>query len=514
MPHFLPQTLDPPRPRPIERFMRNPCTSGHRRALAGAASLLLLAGCATSGNRRSEPVVPVRLQPVVLDGDTGEWPPSVVMTADPWWLYLRWKVAGESKTLQASDESLAIWLDVDTNPATGARPSAPSRASTLGVDLEIELSPLAPDGSGVEHGVRVTAHGSDGARTVGHEQVEFSCAPTYASEWYEGRISRRSASALGLPSPGVGSAGLVTGILVLRDGSGKILGSSEPFELDAPPASETAPLADVHIPRKLPGEVRVVSWNVLRARPMEEPGPFARVLRVLDPDVILLQEWTSSTREIGAWLNASVPLESGEWTVRKTAGWGVAVASRYPLEPLGHEELYVNGEEDPVRFAGALVDTPVGYVAAASVHLKCCGYSGSPEDHTRISEAGAINRSLAEALSIEPVRMRVVAGDLNLVGSRPPLEVLRNGLDADGTELEIADARDLGDAAYMTWREDGNAFAPGRLDYALVGGAEIARTFVLDTRILSDRSLEVAGLDRDDADASDHLPVVVDLRPR
>jgi endonuclease/exonuclease/phosphatase family metal-dependent hydrolase len=247
---------------------------------------------------------------------------------------------------------------------------------------------------------------------------------------------------------------------------------------------------------------------------MEEPGPFARVLRVLDPDVILLQEWTSSPREIAAWLNASVPLETGEWTVRTTAGWGVAVASRYGLEPFGHEELYVNGEEDAVRFAGALVDTPVGYVAASSVHLKCCGSSGSPEDQTRISEAGAINRSLMEAFAMEPVPMRIVAGDLNLVGSRPPLDVLRNGLDADGSELDVADARDLGDAAYMTWQEDDNAFSPGRLDYALVGGAEIVRSFVLNTRILSDRALEAAGLDRADAQASDHMPIVVDLRPR
>ncbi|HZW08893.1 MAG TPA: endonuclease/exonuclease/phosphatase family protein [Phycisphaerales bacterium] len=496
--------------------MAHPLTSRYRRAHAGAAAFLALAGCAGPGGRQPEGAIPSRIQPVVLDGSVGEWPASVVMAADPWWLYLRWKVAGEAKTLQASDESLGIWIDADTNPATGWRPDTPPRASAMGVDVEIELSPRATESAGLDRGVRVTTHTGGGAATVPHAEIGFAFAPTYASEWYEGRLSRPSAAALGLPAPGVASAGLVTAILVLRDAGGNIVGTSEPFELDAPPASTVPARADIRIPERLNDGLRVVSWNVYRAKPMEDPGPFARVLRVLDPDVLLLQEWTSPARDIEAWLNASVPLAEGEWSVRTTGGWGVAVASRFPLEPLGHEELYLEGEEEAVRFAGALVDTPHGYLAASSIHLRCCGSSGSPEDQARISEAGAINRSLADALRIEPVPMRVIAGDFNLVGSRPPLDVMRNGLDADGSDLEIADARVLGDAAYMTWRDDGNAFTPGRLDFALVGeaGLEVVRAFVLDTRMLSDRALDTAGLDPTDSGASDHMPVVVDLRPR
>jgi endonuclease/exonuclease/phosphatase family metal-dependent hydrolase len=459
-------------------------------------------------------VVPTLIQPVVLDGDITEWPPSVVMTTDQWWVYLRWKVTGEAKSLQASDESLSIWLDLDTNPATGHRPTAPRGAAQMGIDLGIEFSPIADDGSGASRGVRVTTHTAAGTTEITHDQVEFSFAPTYASEWYEGRISRHALAGLGLPVPRAG--GLMTGMFALRDSSGGFVGSSDPFEVEATAASATAPRADLRLPPKPREGLRVVSWNVWRAQPMEDPGPFARVLRVLDPDVLLLQEWTSSPREIAAWLNASVPLDEGEWSVRMAAGWGVAVASRYPLEPLGHDEIYLDGHENPVRFVGALVSTPLGHLAASSVHLKCCGSSGSSEDATRISEAGAINRSLAEALAMEPIPMRIIAGDLNLVGSRPPLDVLRNGLDADGSDLEIADARDLGDSAYITWRDDGNAFTPGRLDYALYAGSAVrmARCFVLDARMLSDRALETAGLDRSDADASDHLPLVVDLIPQ
>ncbi len=435
------------------------------------------------------------------------------MTTAPWWLYVRWKVTGEAKTPQASDESLAIWFDLDTNPATGHRPDAPRGASQLGVDLMIELSPPAADGSGLGVGSRVIANTSTGSNEISHSQIEFSFAPTYANEWYEGRIARHTLAELGLPVPQGGDP--ITSMFVLRERTGAVVGSSQPIEVEATVASPTPPRADLRLPPRPREGLRVVSWNVWRAKPMEDPGPFARVLRVLDPDVLLLQEWTSRPSKIAAWLNASVPLDEGEWSVRMAEGWGVAVASRYPLEPLGHDELYLDGAEDPVRFVGALVDTPLGYLAAASVHLKCCGSSGSPEDQTRISEAGMINRSLSEALAIEPVSMRIIAGDLNLVGSRPPLDVLRNGLDADGSDLEIADARDLGDSAYITWREDGNVFTPGRLDYAVYSGSAVrtARTFVLDARLLSDRALAIAGLDRSDADASDHLPLVVDLIP-
>ncbi|VAX40775.1 hypothetical protein MNBD_PLANCTO03-855 [hydrothermal vent metagenome] len=495
--------------------MRVPHSRSFWCASAGAIVLSLLAGCAGSESSRSSgpAVIPTHVQPVVLDGDIAEWPPSVVMTTDPWWLYVRWKVTGEAKTPQASDESLAIWLDLDTNPTTGRRPVAPRGASQLGVDLTIELSPPAVDGSGLGVGSRVTANTAAGSREISHSQIEFSFAPTYANEWYEGRLSRQSLAELGLPVPREGEP--ITGMFVLRDGSGSIVGSSQPFEVEATAAEALPPRADLRLPPKPRAGLRVVSWNVWRAKPMKDPGPFARVLRVLDPDVLLLQEWTSRPHEIAAWLNASVPLEEGEWSVRMSEAWGVAVASRYPLEPLGHEELYLDGAEDPVRYVGALVETPFGYLAAASVHLKCCGSSGSSEDQTRISEAGAINRSLAEALRMEPVAMRIIAGDLNLVGSRPPLDVLRNGLDADGSDLEIADARDLGDSAYVTWREDRSVFTPGRLDYAVYSGSAVrtVRTFVLDARLLSDRALEAAGLDRSDADASDHLPLVVDLIP-
>lgn len=473
-------------------------------ALAGAS--LSLVSCSTQP-RRVRPGVDA---PVVLDGDVGEWSPGVVASGDAGWIYLRFRVEGAHQTLQASDETLAILLDTDADAATGRRLDSPAPASTLGTDLRVELS--SPDRATGAPGVGVRVIRGDTGAEAPHASTGFSFAPTYASDWYEARLSRAGLAGMGIPS-----SSAIRGLLVLSDASGALLGWSDPFEAALPPAAPARPLADIDLPAKPASAIRVVSWNVLRGTPMTNPGPFARVLRVLDPDVVLVQEWTAEPADVERWFNAALPLPDGEaWEVRATMGWGVAVVSRHPIEPLGHDELRIDGSDAPVRMAGALVQTPLGVAAVASVHLKCCGSSGSEEDQVRLRESGEINRSLREALSIEPVRVRLAAGDMNLVGSRPPLDALASGLDSDGSDLTPADARVLGDASYSTWRDDASPFTPGRLDWALVGddGASVVRAFVLDTGALADSALARAGLDRGDTEASDHKPLVVDLRPR
>ena len=137
----------------------------------------------------------------------------------------------------------------------------------------------------------------------------------------------------------------------------------------------------------------------------------------------------------------------------------------------------------------------------------------SPEDRQRAEEARQINAALASA---NPSGLRVVGGDMNLVGTRPPLDLLRAGLDTDGTDLAVAEPLVLGDRVMFTWRNHDTHFTPGRLDYVVFSdaGAHLANAFVLDTARLSDSALAAAGLERTDATGSDHLPVVVDLRPR
>jgi hypothetical protein len=86
----------------------------------------------------------------------------------------------------------------------------------------------------------------------------------------------------------------------------------------------------------------------------------------------------------------------------------------------------------------------------------------------------------------------------------------------DGSQLIPVHAKVLGDAAFYTWFDAASRFSPGRLDWAVVGNAEgeVVNAFVLDGQRLSDEALAAIGIDRWDTGASDHLPVVVDVRGR
>ncbi|MBZ0171268.1 MAG: hypothetical protein K8E66_02710, partial [Phycisphaerales bacterium] len=104
-------------------------------------------------------------------------------------------------------------------------------------------------------------------------------------------------------------------------------------------------------------------------------------------------------------------------------------------------------------------------------------------------------------------------GDLNLVGSRGPLDLLLSGLAGNGGDLVTVDTPVLGSDAWYTWRDDQSTFGPGRLDWLLVGDARVVQAFSLDTRVRDPGVIAGWGLRPDDSAVSDHLPVVVDLRP-
>jgi len=69
-------------------------------------------------------------------------------------------------------------------------------------------------------------------------------------------------------------------------------------------------------------------------------------------------------------------------------------------------------------------------------------------------------------------------------------------------------------AETYTWRSDGGSFPPGRLDYFAYTDSVVtaAKNFILWTPDMSPAELSAAGLLADDStDASDHVPVVLDL---
>jgi len=105
----------------------------------------------------------------------------------------------------------------------------------------------------------------------------------------------------------------------------------------------------------------------------------------------------------------------------------------------------------------------------------------------------------------------VLIGDWNLVGSRTPLTL---GEDAGFEQVPMLQ---LGGGTSATWVSEYSDFSPGRLDLAAHqatdnGAAlDVARAYVLNTRVLNERTLGAMGLEAGDSEASDHLMLVADF---
>jgi len=481
-------------------------------------------GCASArhGAAKPGPAATAGKPVITLDGQFNDWPEHVGAIADADWVYFHATVEGAVAPLQAAPETLALWLDADADVKTGATMPIPAAAGN-GVDLVVEFSPQDPQHPGqTKSGVAAFALGAQGAAIpLGSGQIGLAAAPTFASTAYEIRISRHIDSAAAPALAGaLQSRGRARVLFVLKDGSGKIVGWSDPETFSKPAASPVAPKTDRGIPAKPAGSIRIVSYNVLKSKLASEPNTFARLFQVLDADVILAQEWNADAATATAWFTAIVT-GAHAWNARAAAG-DVVIVSPFPIDPLGPDALTLDsgsggGEKEPaVRFVAGLVKTPAGLIAVGTAHLKCCGTAGSVEDKTRIAQAAAINRAMKAALDSAKPALRVFAGDFNLVGTRAPLETLRAGLDTDGSDLAVADPQRFGDAAYYTWADARTEFPPGRLDFALYSdaSAQVVQSFVVDTSLFSTKALARMGLDAGDTGASDHLPVVVDLKPR
>ncbi len=463
-----------------------------------------LAAVAATGCVTAEP------PPIVIDGDPGEWPETTQAWADAHSVYVRF--APDARvTLQGGARCTRVLLDLDADAGTGLP------LADLGVDLELQVSPL-PDEPGDELGVgtRVLAHAGGRTRSLSHADAGFEFAPTYSADSYEIRIARH-------PGPGscvfdgLLAAGHARGVVIQTDAAGAELWRGLPFELDLPaPATGRAGTADA-LPPPTNGSIRVVSHNVLRGSPAREPDAFARVYSALDPDVILLQEWDGwSGERLVAWFKEHAP-GGREWhaVAHRASRAGVAVVSRHPVIEAIDEFVFADGGEWPVRFVGAILDAPGGPLLAGSIHLKCCGSDASPEDVRRVHETRAINDLVRRVLDEHGVTRCVLGGDLNLVGSRPPLDALRAALDADGSDMAPAYTLVWGDATTHTWTDADSSFSPGRLDWLVYSDSTLtpALACVLETDVLSPEALASMGLEPADSRASDHLPLVLDLAP-
>jgi endonuclease/exonuclease/phosphatase family metal-dependent hydrolase len=268
-----------------------------------------------------------------------------------------------------------------------------------------------------------------------------------------------------------------------------------------------------------------VTWNTLWdgiTDPAREES-FRRILAALDPDILALQEVTNHEGVIER-IPEFLPLDEGEWHV---LGYGNQLTfSRTPFVtdwPLSWDPLHD-------RFTLSPIELPDGrWLVVFNAHLSCC--DAEQDRQVQADSFIAYLRDVTDPANenaLPPDTPMVLTGDLNLVQGSQPLTTLLTGdilteqwygedhaPDWDGTPLADQVSRLTERRMAYTWRSDGGAYWPGRLDFVIHTDSVLAidHAYVLHTGEVSETTLEAHGLRAKDSDvASDHLPHVVDFR--
>jgi endonuclease/exonuclease/phosphatase family metal-dependent hydrolase len=473
---------------------------------------------------------------IILDGEFDDWnavPATIVDPADAPGAFIDFGelriihddrfvhlLADFGKTVNAQGlaGTAMLLLNADGDEQTGT-----TVHDVPGVDVIVDLSPekLKYPGEFQGVGLRSTTYlpdPNDPAKpALNPYDIGFAFAPTHAGRRFELRFERGRR----LPqTPPLFSGAQFTGKLVFMEAAGKPADITQPFthELTISHPMRVDPPA---LPKRDADAFRVVSWNVQRGAIFSQGEPFRRVLRALDPDVVLLVELNdeNTVADVERFFAQAFP-ERGAWHAVVGKGGGdlrCAVASRFPLAPAPELEL-VSMPHQPdksVRVMGASIDVFGRKLLAVATHLKCCGSAGGPEDQIREVEVGQIRHAVKLALGQTEFDGLVIGGDLNLVGARDPLELLARGLDLDRSALAIPQTYQLDGLSNATWADRNQPFIPGRLDYILHSDSTIdcLHGFVFDSQDPDQTWRDAHQVQPGDtAAASDHLPVVLDLR--
>lgn len=431
---------------------------------------------------------------IVVDGRFDEWSEVPTAASDP---------AGDAdsafdlRRVSATSRATRLYLRIKTqqplNLQTGPEEQGTLRLHVSAGDGRLQLDCRAR---------RITLLRDESREPLRWHEVGYRVAPTHAADEYELSLDLRR--------------------LGVERGDRVSIRFSGSDQLDAPISFQ---LREPDVPRRWRSpdrtagtDLRLVSFNVMRDGLTDEDrrGAIARLLRAADPDVLCLQELFSTGREeTRQALEQMLQAEGeGRWHVHRRDD--CVVASRWPVEPAPADEH---------GYAAAIVRHPDQPLLVISAHLRCCGHTGSEEDQRRIEQARSIARTIRQVHRDVPDRRAddgesehrspggpavIIAGDLNVVGSPRPLEILR---EATEPALNRWPLRHLDDRSVVTWYDEELDFAPGVLNMLLHGQHRLQRAkgFILDTRRLNDALLERLQLERTDSNASDHLPLISDF---
>ena len=453
-------------------------------------------------------------QVVVIDGDVSEWPEDSYIAVTEHHVAIRFRLRGVVTPTRAP-MPIQVHADIDGYAPTG------EAIYGMGADVRIVLS----DPNRTERGPRITVIGLDEnepPKPIEPSDIGLIFAPTHAGDWIEMRFDRLSKHRPAAPARMDGRPVIpVMQFRAYAGGQRAIAPEGGSFRAKLRPDSGRAGFADETVPDAAPGSVRVMSWNVLWGGPTENPAPFARVIEAIKPDVILFQEWQRDDiagETIAAWLNEHATWAGTDWEAQAPDAWGPGLAARHRMTHKGPRDIKAGGTRwnFPIRLAAASIDVPgYGPVVFGSIHFKAGGYLGSEEDHRRITEAAAVNDVLRDLRDDSGARAVVFGGDLNMNGTTAIIPTATDGLDSDGSVLDVVPVGVLGDpGATYTFGRPGQHSTFPRLDYITIpdAGADVTAAFVFDPTRLTNEALSRMGVQREDVMASDHLPVVVDIK--
>lgn len=256
------------------------------------------------------------------------------------------------------------------------------------------------------------------------------------------------------------------------------------------------------------GDLRVLSWNVQFGNLLEDRDRGKRILKSLQPDVLLLQELDGedTPEMVAAFLEETL---GGVWNVSLTKVSGTerqhqlrsGIASTNKLRT---PEQIGSGSWKQLKAIFASVPIKNNTIDFISLHLRCCGGPTSEAEEQRQEEANAI-RSF---LNSRPASSLIIAGDWNLVGTAKPLDIVRSG------HLAVVNAFQPDGRLTATWSDTSSSFTAGRLDWMVYSPntLNVVNCFVLDTGDLDSKTRSSYNLNPEDtAELSDHLPLVADF---
>ncbi len=404
--------------------------------------------------------------------------------------------------LQAQDD-VALYIDLDDNVATGRMKNG------IGADLVYYFS----DRYGI-------VYEQNGSRFIDHEDIYLVHQPSVRANQFEIGINRDIQLN--------GSSFTVQNFRYLFVSAGDQIPNGNGG------ISYTATMEIVDPPNirysKDPRDIRICSYNVHFDDlfvSTKQPS-FLRIFAAIQADVWAIQEvYDHSDQEIADLIRVAQNIPVSQELYHASAGHDVHIISKYPVQAA--HSIAGNGAfhlQLPISTDEQVVD-----VLIINAHLPCC-----ERDQERQDEIDQILKFIRNQKSgIGPFDMEgefpiVVVGDMNFVGSdQNPYslihgEIANNNLygpnfNPGWNDKSFNDIKAPASGTHnsCTWSSEESSYSPSRIDYILyTGGRMRARnSFVLNVAKMSaaDRN-QLNLLSLDGENASDHYPIVADVRIR